>query len=223
VNEQLEADRPILCVAGAPGIGRTSVARVLPGVLAAHSHVARIADPRHPWPELERTVAEQLCLPDLSRASLLAARTLGHRVVLVVDGAERAEPELLERLDSLLGLRGPARERLVQTVVLARASGEASEPRVWPWLRQRRAAVWELERISPEETHRYIRKRLKHAGRAHGSLFSETASRAVHGHSQGVPRQVNQVCDAVLRQGLRRCSRKIDADLVAEALAPTAP
>ena len=223
-QSQLDDDHGILCVSSAAGVGRTSLARVLPGALAATSHVALIVDPTLPWADLERAVAAQLCFPDLSRTSLVGARTLGQRVTIVIDAAERAAVEVLEQLDVLLDLRGPARERLVQVVLLARSASDlAAEHPFWPWLELRRAVVRELDPISPDEIHGYIRKRLAHAGHVRDSLFSESASLVVHRHSQGVPRQVNQVCDTVLREALRRCSRRIDGRLVDDALAAPTP
>lgn len=222
VREQLDEDRGILCVTGAPGVGRTSLARVLPGDLARDSHVARIVDPSRPWHQLEEDIRRQLCVPDLSRSSLVDARALGDRVVLIVDAVERASAGTLEHLDGLLDLRGPARERLVQAVVLARAEGDRSAgPELWQWLTARGAAVRDLDPISPEEIHRYIWKRLQHAGRVRDSLFTEAASLVVHRHSHGVPRRVNYVCDAVLREALRRCTRRIDGGLVSDVMGTT--
>jgi type II secretory pathway predicted ATPase ExeA len=222
VQSQLADDHGVLCVSGAAGVGRTSLSRALPGALAATSHVARIADPTLPWEDLNRAIATQLCFPSLSRGSLVEARTLGQRVTLVIDTAERAPAEVLDHLDALLYLRGPVRERLIQVVLLARAERElAPEHPFWPWLELRRPVVRELDPISPDEIHGYIRKRLESAGRLCDSLFTESASLVVHRHSRGVPRQVNHVCDAVLREALRRCARRIDGGLVDDALAAT--
>jgi general secretion pathway protein A len=221
VKERLDADDPILCVSGAPGIGRSSLARVLPGALAAHCRVARIVNPLHSWEEIRKLIFKQLLVDaELSRSSLVDARALGHRLVVVVDSAERADDEFLAHLDSLLDRRGPARERLVQAVFFApdrRFSG-ALEPPLWGWLESRQGSTHELEPISPVEIHRYIRKRLENAGRRGGELFTETASLVIHQHTQGVPRRVNHSCDVVLREGLRRSTTKVDARLVADAI-----
>jgi len=219
VREQVGEGHSISCVSGAAGVGRTALARVLPGSLADDCHVARIIDPTPEWKELGTSVVSQMCLPDLSRASLLDARAIGQRVVIIVDAAERASFDLLEQLDALMDIRGPAGERLVQTVLLARAEHEAA-PRcpLWPWLAVRGAVVHELEPIPPAEIHRYIRRRLEAAGRVRDSLFTEAAALVVHRESRGIPRHINQVCDTVLQEALRRCKRRIDGSLVVDAL-----
>lgn len=221
VVRRIEADVPVLCITGAAGIGRSSVARVLPGRLASHCRVARLKDPRRSWPELRLSIADQLVLDQgLCRDSLLAARSQGDRVVLVVDAAERAPVELLAHLDELLDLRGPARERLVQAVVFARTVGESdpvSAP-VWKWLVERRAHCREHGPLSPSEIHGYVRKRIERAG-CRVPLFSETACLVVHRHTRGVPRRVNEVCDALLREGERHGVRHIDASTAARAVA----
>lgn len=221
VTERLEADDPILCVSGAPGIGRSSLARVLPGSLAAWCRAARILSPLRAWEEIQKQISRQLLLDaELSTASLVDARSLGQRLVLVVDSAERADDEFLDHLDGLLDRRGPARERLVQVVLLGRDArySRALEPSLWRWLEARQGLIHELEPISPREIHRYIRKRLENAGSARGELFSESASLVVHRYTQGVPRRVNHTCDVVLREGLRRCTRQVDARLAADAI-----
>jgi type II secretory pathway predicted ATPase ExeA len=218
VVDHVESDHSLLCVSGVQGVGRSSLARVLPGRLASRCRVARIVDPKQPWPALRVAIADQLFLQSsLSRDALVGARSQGDRVVVVVDAAERAQPAFLERLDELLGMRGPAREQLVQIVLLARDPQAGPEP-LWIWLEARRGLVHELDRISPNEIHGYIRKRLETAGRRPGELFSEAASRVVHRHSEGIPARVNLVCDVVLEEAARRAAPRVDARLVDETM-----
>ncbi len=223
VSKRIDADDSILCVSGVPGVGRSSVARVLPGTLACHCRIARLMDPRRPWPELRVALADQLLLDGaLCPDSLLRARSQGQRVVVMIDAAELAEVAFLDHLDELLDLRGPARERLVQAVLFAQLPrGDLKSP-VWKWLQERPARTRELDPISRDEIHRYIRKRLEQAGRPTGPLFTETAALVVHRHTWGVPRQVNEACDVVLQAALRRSTSRIDGRLVADALAENA-
>lgn len=218
VSEHVDADHTILCVSGADGVGRSSLARVLPGRLAAFCRVARLVEPRRSWAAQRVILADQLNLDQaLTPASLVGARSQGDRVVIVVDAAERADFGFLKHLDELLDMRGPARERLVQVVLFARDPRPGEEP-LWNWLDERRALIHELDRISPTEIHGYIRKRIETAGRRPGDLFTESAALVVHRHSEGVPRRINQVCDVVLEEGMRRRARRIDAHLVDQTM-----
>jgi len=222
VTDRVEAGAHVLCVRGAPGAGRSSVARVLPGRLAPTARVARVVDPRRPWPEIRISIADQLFLDAaLGRDSLVTARAQGDRVVLVIDAAERADEAFFGHLDELLELRGPARERLVQVVVFARAETDAGAPEapVWRWLERSLAISRELEPIAPTEIHGYIRKRLENAGLPKRELFTESASLVVYRHTRGVPSRINVVCDIVLREGLKRETAEVDAQLVADTMA----
>jgi len=214
VTRHLEADHTLLCVGGTEGVGRSSLARVLPGRLASSCRVARLVDPRRPWPELRVNIADQLSLNQaISRAALISARSQGDRIVLLVDAAERADHELLKHLDELLDMSGPARERLVQIVLFARDPETGREP-AWRWLDDRRALVHPLDRISPTEIAGYVRRRLETAGCRPGDLFSESAVLVVHRHSQGVARRINLICDVVLAAAARDGVRKVDAHRV---------
>ncbi len=218
VIDHVESDHALLCVSGVDGVGRSSLARILPGRLASHCRVARIMDPGRPWPELRVAIADQLVLDQaLTANALVSARCQGDRIVVVVDAAEVADFELLKHLDELLDMRGPARERLVQVVLLARDPGHGHEP-LWPWLEDRGGLVHRLDPLSPREIPGYIQKRVETAGRKPGDLFTKTAALVIHRHSQGVPRRVNLVCDVVLEEAARRLARRIDARLVDETM-----
>lgn len=221
VASHLEGDHSLLCVGGAEGAGRSSLARVLPGRLAGACRVARLVDPTRSWTELRLTIAHQLFLDAaLSRDALVGARSQGDRMVILVDAAERASHELLKQLDELLAMRGPAWEQLVQIVLLARESAGARDP-VWRWIEERRVPVHRLEPIEPDEIHGYIRKRLESAGRRPGDLFSEAAALVIHRHSAGNPRRVNLVCDAALQAAARLGARRVDARLVDDSMGST--
>ena len=218
VGEHIDADHTILCVSGVDGIGRSSLARVLPGRLASFCRVARLVDPQRSWPEQRVILADQLYLDQaITPSALVGARSQGDRIVVVVDAAERADFVFLKHLDELLDMRGPARERLVQAVLLARDPRPGQEP-LWNWLDDRRALIHELDRISPTEIIGYIRKRIETAGRRPGDLFTDSAALVVHRHSEGVPRRINLVCDVVLEEGARRGARRIDAHLVDQTM-----
>ena len=221
ITEHVEGEHTLLCVHGIAGVGLSSLGRVLPGHLASHCRTARVSDVTREWSEIEVDLAEQLFLASsLSRDTLVGARSQGDRVVIIVDGAERASEELLVHLDDLMELRGPALEQLVQIVLLSRSPGPRQEP-LWTWLGKRRGLVHELDRISPDEIHGYIRKRLQAAGADKSELFSRAASRVVHRHSEGIPERVNRVCDVVLDAAWKRSAVRVDAGLVDETMGTT--
>ena len=95
IRTELQFGTPRVCLAGACGVGKTSVALALPNLL--EDRIACVLDVTRPWADIEVSIARQFSLAaeSLSRSTLLADRAdLGRRVV-VVDDAERFPEETL--------------------------------------------------------------------------------------------------------------------------------
>lgn len=220
LEQELRADTQVVSVAGASGIGRSSLARVLPRFFRPWALVARIPNPTRPWHELRSTISAQLGLGKggLSCGGLAAARSTAGRLLLVVDGAEGLGWETLDHLAALLPHRDGGGKALLQCAMLVRSDpGEAQLAPVFEWLASRAAPRIEFGPLSPRMVRSYIERRLRHAGRERGGVFSEAAAMVVHRLSGGIPHVVNQVCDAALKEALCRCTREVDALLVTEA------
>jgi type II secretory pathway predicted ATPase ExeA len=138
------------------------------------------------------------------------------RVVLVVDEAQNLEATMLEEL-RLLSNMNSGKNQILQIVL----SGQ-------PGLRdllyrpdmvqfaQRIDAEYHLEPMDAEETNRYIRHRMRTAGRER-PLFEEEADSLIYRLTGGVPRLINQVCERSLVYGFAESAKGISARLVAEA------
>ena len=75
-----------------------------------------------------------------------------------------------------------------------------------------------LPRLTPDEVHHYIRTRLRIAGAPDLTIFSERAVRAIGEYANGVPRLVNVLCDHCLVLGYAGQTRRIERDLVVQAI-----
>jgi len=220
IQAGLDEDAPRICVNGRSGLGKTSLARALPRLLDERARTVVLFDPAHPWHALRGAIVRQLDLEDgvLSRQTLLARRSEGLRLVVVIDAAERIDRESLEHLDILLAYRTDDDEQLVHCVLLANlehAEQQHDCPLLW-WLDTLNTLQLEFAPIPVAGVRSYIVKHLKRAGWAGGELFSGEAALAIHRYTGGVPRSVSSLCEQVLEVAAERGLGWIDAELVEE-------
>jgi len=219
IKTGLDEGSPRICVSGGPGIGKSSLARALPKLLAQHAQCVLVRDPSRDWVHVKATIVKQLGLEagQLSRASLVNARRDGRRLVLVVDEAEQLPAESLEHLDVLLGYRDDSGEQLVHAIILASLEGAPrgqDVPLLW-WLDQLTTRQLTFSPIPEAGLRSYIDKHLKKAGAADGSLFEDGAITAIHRYTGGVPGAVSALCEQLLDRAASRSAHTVNASLVA--------
>jgi len=197
----LEEGDARICVSGGPGLGKTSLARALPKLLGENARVAVILDPDVSWESLRGSIAKQWGLEagGLARAALIEAAR-DQRLVLVIDQAERAAEELLDHLDILLSYRSENDEPVVQSILLARLSGNDQQdpaPLVW-WLDRIHTLQLEFAPLPRDGIESYVHKHMKRAGWQGERLFTTEAALAIHGYTGGIPGEVSRLCERLL-------------------------
>jgi type II secretory pathway predicted ATPase ExeA len=228
IERGLEEGSPRICVNGKSGLGKTSLARSLPKLLAESTRVVVLLNPSLSWRTLRTAIVKQLGLEGglLSRTSLAAAAREGRRLVVAIDRAETISRDSLEHLDILLQYRGDDDRQLVHCVMLANleaaSAGDQECPLLW-WLDQLTTLQLEFAPIPAAGVASYIQKHLKRAGWKGGRLFSEEAAQAIHRLTGGVPRAVSEMCDRVLAAAAERGSQAIDAALIDEVGSDPSP
>ena len=90
-------------------------------------------------------------------------------------------------------------------------------------LRQRVGMWYHLDALGPEETAAYVDFRLEVAGASDGPVFTKAALEAVHRHSGGVPRVINNLCTNALLLAFGREERPVSAATVNEAAREIVP
>ena len=85
-------------------------------------------------------------------------------------------------------------------------------------LRQRVTVRYHLQPLDFEETCAYVNHRLRRAALGAPLEFSRDVTDLIHLHSQGLPRKINVIADAVLLFGYGEERRTIDVDLTHEVL-----
>jgi hypothetical protein len=86
-------------------------------------------------------------------------------------------------------------------------------------LQQRIGMICSIPRLTRVATRNYIRTRLRIAGAQDLGLFGEDSLQRISEYAEGIPRVVNTVCDHCLLIGYADQTRRIDADIVEQAIA----
>jgi general secretion pathway protein A len=126
---------------------------------------------------------------------LLERYRAGQIPVLIVDEAQGLEPAALEEIRLLLNFETP-REKLLQIILAGQPELEIKLKR--HDLRQLRQRITIRCRTAPltiEQTHGYIRERLRVAGADGRPIFGPDAVGSVHAYARGIPRVINVLCE----------------------------
>ena len=130
---------------------------------------------------------------------LLDRYRAGETAVLIVDEAQNLTFPVMEEIRLLTNLE-TSTEKLLQIVLSGQP--ELEDKLKLPQLRQLRQRITLRCRTMPmsnEQTHDYIRERLRIAGApAQSTIFSDKAMDAVHLYSMGIPRVINLLCEHAL-------------------------
>lgn len=147
---------------------------------------------------------------------LLERYRAGETVVLIIDEAQNLTFPVLEEIRLLTNLE-TSTEKLVQIVLSGQP--ELEEKLKLPQVRQLRQRIMLRCRTSPltsEQTHEYIKERLRIAGASGDAIFSDAAMDTVHLFSLGIPRVVNLLCEHSLVNGFVEQQKPIEPKIVEE-------
>jgi general secretion pathway protein A len=170
---------------------------------------------------------EKARLLDLVEHRLGEEARRGRRTLLIVDEAQNLPVAALEELRMLSNFTLAGRA-LIQILLLGqpefrdRIAGEEGLEQ----LRQRVIAAHHLEPIAADEVEAYLVHRLARVGWQGRPSFEPAALAALHRHSGGVPRRLNQLANRLLLFGAVEELDKFDAaavDSVAADLAAETP
>ncbi|MCU1242062.1 MAG: ATPase [Candidatus Acidoferrum typicum] len=148
---------------------------------------------------------------------LLERYRAGQIPVLIVDEAQGLEPAALEEIRLLLNFETP-REKLLQIVLAGQPELEIKLKRHdLRQLRQRITIRCKTIPLTLEQTHGYIRERLRVAGANGSPIFEPEAVGCVHAYSRGIPRVINVLCEHSLVNACADGSTTISPSAVEQA------
>jgi general secretion pathway protein A len=150
---------------------------------------------------------------------LLAESRRGRRLVVVIDEAQNLPDSALELLRMLSNFENP-REKLMQIVLAGQT--QLAEKLMSPGmvqLRQRISIAARLKPFTSDESRFYVGHRLQVAGYdLETPLFTARAGAMIVEHSEGIPRNINNICFNALSIGCALKQKPIDEDVVREVL-----
>ncbi len=225
----VETGRGFLALVAEPGMGKTTLLLQLLERLQHSARTVLLSQTQCDSRELLRYLLGSLGLDSPSQDIVIMHEKLhevmtheisaGRRFVLVIDEAQNLDNSVLETVRLLSNFETPSAKML--QIILAgqqQLANKLASPAL-AQLRQRIAILGHLDRFPPAETARYIDHRLRAAGYDGGPLFTSGALEAIAAKSQGIPRNINNLCFSALSVGYALGRQRIDSAIVEEAVA----
>jgi general secretion pathway protein A len=207
----IESGKGLIVVTGEVGTGKTTILRWMMQRLDRTVLVAYIFNPRLSVSEFYQHVATLLdvqrwqtkseLLLELGRA-LESRHSRGLRTVLIIDEAQGLSSHVLEEIRLLSNFESDTAKQLQIVLTGQPELREVLNRAELRQLKQRialRCVIKPLPNV--EETDRYITSRLLVAGAERTDLFSPGAIDYIYRCSEGIPRNINNLCDNALLTG----------------------
>ena len=207
----IESGKGLIVVTGEVGTGKTTMLRWVMQRLDRTVLVAYIFNPRLSVPEFYQHLAALFNIQNWETKSdllielgrvLESRHSRGLRTVLIIDEAHGLSADLLEEVRLLCNFESDTAKQL-QIVLTGQPELRAvlNNPDLRQ-LKQRVALRCEIKALpTVEETAQYINTRLKVAGAARPDIFSPGAVDYIFRCSEGIPRNINNLCDNALLNG----------------------
>jgi general secretion pathway protein A len=224
----IETNRGFSALVAEPGMGKTSL---LFKVLDSFKNSARTAflfqtdcTPHEFLGSLLHDLGISSANDDLPKMrealnkALLKEMQARKRFVVVIDEAQNLDERVLESVRMLSNFE-TADAKLMHIVLAGQSqlAGKLERPELVQ-LRQRVSTVVHLTPFSQKETIAYITHRMRVAGYAGPPLFTREAVEMITRFSQGIPRNINNLCFQALSLGFAAQRKKIDSEILREVL-----
>ena len=207
----IESGKGLVVVTGEVGTGKTTILRWMLQRLDRTVLVAYIFNPRLTVPEFYQHITTLLDVQQWeTKSELLIAlgKTLdsrhsrGLRTVLIIDEAQGLSPYVLEEIRLLSNFETDSAKQLQIILTGQPELRDVLNNQNLRQLKQRVALRCEIKPLpSVEETERYIASRLLVAGAERTDIFTPGALDYIFRCSEGIPRQINNLCDNALLTG----------------------
>ena len=218
-----------ILLTGEVGTGKTTLLQALIEQLDGTSAVAFVTNPMFGFDGILECMLEDLGIAKPMEATsarrlialqafLMERQRAGQNTVLVVDEAQDLDSQSLKEI-RLLSNFEMGNEKLMQIVLAGQPElrVKLEQPDLRP-LNQRIGLRCQIPPLTPSQVHEYIGARIRVAGAQDVDLFSKDAMSRIAEYSAGIPRLVNTVCDHCLLFAYADQVRRIDRDIVEQAI-----
>jgi general secretion pathway protein A len=226
----IEGHAGFVVITGDVGSGKTTLLQTMLRGIDRRTSVARLVSTMFDARELIEAVMLDFGLdpqPGRSKPHLLRdlaqflvhQRRAGRLALLIIDEAQNLSLAALEEVRMLSNLE-TEKSKLIQIVLVGQPNLQdvLSRPEL-EQLRQRVTVRYHLRPLDPSETAAYINHRLRKASIGAPIVFSSEVTDLIERSSQGLPRKINVIGDAVLLFGYGEGKKTIDAALVRDVIA----
>jgi general secretion pathway protein A len=225
-----ESNRGFLALIAKPGMGKTSLLYHYLSYLRDKARTAFVFRTdcdsrefiRHLLLDLGIDVAgmDLPAMHDTLNRLLTEEMRAGRRFVLVIDEAQNLDEKVLESVRLLSNFETPWM-KLMQIVLAGQPqlADRLASPSM-AQLRQRVSMVIRIEPLDPGEVNLYIDHRLSAAGCENPRLvFTAGARKLIAEHSEGIPRNINNLCFNAMSLACATKCKAIDRDIIAGVIA----
>jgi general secretion pathway protein A len=225
----IESGKGLIVVTGEVGTGKTTMLRWVMQRLERSVLVAYIFNPRLSVSEFYQHLAALFDIRNwenksdflIEFANVLESRhSRGLRTVLIVDEAHGLSADVLEEVRLLCNIESDTAKKL-QIVLTGQPElrNLLNDPQLRQ-LKQRIALRCEIKALpNVEETAQYIGSRLKMAGASRPEIFSPGAVDYIFRCAEGIPRNINNICDNALLNGFAAGATVISRATIEEVAA----
>jgi general secretion pathway protein A len=223
----------LVVLTGDLGTGKTTLCRAILEQIDRHTLVSFILDPFLTADDLLKTIlidfgvisavdrsggrlasASRSELNSALREFLASLAALRAFAVVIIDDAQHVAVDMLEQLRALLDVEN-GQSLLLQIVLVGESSllETLRRPELRP-LAERVSVRRRLDPLGPDEILGYVQHRLGVAGSRGRIEFDDGAIARLSELSDGVPRDINRLCDRALQKAYEGSESVIDSGLI---------
>ncbi len=224
-----ESNRGFLALIAKPGMGKTTLLYHYLSYLREKARTAFVFRTdcdsrefiRHLLIDLGIDVAgmDLPAMHDSLNRLLTEEMRAGRRFVLVIDEAQNLDEKVLESVRLLSNFETPW-VKLMQIVLAGQPqlADRLASPSM-AQLRQRVSMVIRIDPFTNEDVNAYIDHRLRVGGCDQPTLFTVGARKLIAEHSEGIPRNINNLCFNAMSLACALQRKTIDRDIIRDVIA----